>query len=337
METVSFGRTGLKVSKLCMGTMTLGSSKWKPWALDEAESRPILERALDLGITFFDLADWYSAGLGEQLVTSVLTAMVPRDQLVLTTKAYYATSDNPNDQGLSRKHLLSAIDASLGRMGTDYVDIFMVHAWDPGTPVEETMEALHDIVRSGKARYLGASTMFAWQFAQMNHVARENGWTPFVNMQCQYSLLYRENERELMPYCNDQGIAVTCFSPLARGWLAGSIDTRSQTDWMYANNYGDALDREICAQVRAIATDRGTTMAEVALAWVFSREAIRCPIIGAGSVKQVEENVRAMDFKLSPSEIKSLDAMYRPRDVINDHVPDPMPRHLGGVRPETED
>jgi len=331
MESVSFGRTGLKVSKLCFGTMTLGSSEWKPWALDEAESRPILKRALDLGITFFDLADWYSAGIGERIVASALTSMVPRDQLVLTTKAYYAMSDDPNDQGLSRKHLLCAIDASLGRMGTDYVDIFMVHAFDPDTPIEETMEALHDIVKSGKARYLGASTMFAWQFARMNNVAIENHWTPFVNMQCQYSLLYRENEREMLPYCSDQGIAVTSFSPLARGWLAGSVDTRSQTDWMFANNYGDALDLEICARVEAMAANRGITMAEVALAWVFSKEAICCPIIGAGTVRQVENNIKALELELSPDEINTLDALYRPRDVINDHVPDRMPRHLGGV------
>ena len=178
METVSFGRTGLKVSKLCFGTMTIGSSAWNSWALDEAESRPILKRVLDLGITFFDMANWYSIGECERVVASVLTSMVPRDQLVLTTKAKYPMSDDPNDQGLSRKHLLSTVDASLSRMGTDYIDIFMVHAFDPDTPIEETMEALHDIVKSGKARYLGASTMFAWQFAQMNHVARENGWTP---------------------------------------------------------------------------------------------------------------------------------------------------------------
>ncbi len=332
METISFGRTGLKVSKLCFGTMTLGSSEWKPWALDEADSLPILKRALDLGITFFDMADWYSAGIGERIVTTALTSMVPRDRLVLTTKAYYAMTDDPNDQGLSRKHLLSSIDASLSRMGTDYVDIFMVHAYDPDTPTEETMEALHDIVKSGKARYLGASTMFAWQFAQMNHVAQENGWTQFVNMQCQYSLLYRENERELIPYCRNQGIAVTCFSPLARGWLAGSADTRSQTDWMFSNNYGDALDREICAMAQAIATTRGTTMAEVALAWVISKGFVCCPIIGAGSVSQVEDNVKALDLELSPGEIEALDQLYRPRDVINDHVSNPMPRHLGGVQ-----
>ncbi len=331
METVSFGRTGLKVSKLCFGTMTLGSSDWQPWALDEAESRPILKRALDLGFTFFDMANWYSIGEGERVVGSALLSMVPRDRLVLCTKAKYAMSDDPNDQGLSRKHLLSSVDASLSRMGTDYVDIFMVHSYDPETPIEETMEALHDIVKSGKARYLGASTMFAWQFAQMNHVARENGWTPFVNMQCQYSLLYRENERELIPYCQDQGIAVTCFSPLARGWLAGSEDCRSQTDIYFARNYGDALDREICARVEAMALARGITMAEVALAWVCAKQAICCPIMGADSVSHVEINIKALDLDLTPDEIETLDGLYRPRDVINDHVPDRMSRHLGGV------
>ncbi len=332
METVSFGRTGLKVSELCFGTMTLGASSWKPWALDAAESRPILKRALDLGINFFDMADWYSAGIGESVVAPALLSMVSRDQLVLTTKAYYDMSDDPNDRGLSRKHLLASIDASLSRMGTDYIDIFMAHAFDPDTPNEETMEALHDIVRSGKARYLGASTMFAWQFEQMNHVARQNGWTPFVNMQCQYSLLYREHEREMLPYCDDQGIAVTCFSPLARGWLAGSVDIRSQTDWMFGNNYGDALDREICARVEAIATTRGTTMAEVALAWVISKEFICCPIVGASAVSHVDCSVQALDFKLTPDEIGELDGLYRPRDVINDHVPNPMPRYFGSMK-----
>lgn len=331
MKTVSFGRTGLKVSKLCFGTMNLGSSQWEPWALDKADARPILERCLDLGITFFDMANWYSIGEGERVVASTLTSMVPRDRLVLATKAKYPMSDDPNDQGLSRKHLLSSVDASLRRMGTDYIDIFMIHAFDPDTPIEETMKALNDLVRSGKVRYLGASTMFAWQFAQMNHVARENGWTSFVNMQCQYSLLYREEEREMLPYCRDQGIAVTCFSPLARGWLAGSDDTRSQTDYYFAKNFGDALDREICTRVEAIATARGTTMAEIALAWVCSKEAICCPIIGASSVSQIENNVKALDLELTADEIVTLDGLYRPRDVINDHVLNPMPRHLEGA------
>ncbi len=335
METVSFGRTGLKVSKLCFGTMTIGSSEWKPWVLDEADALPLLKRCLDLGITFFDMANWYSTGEGERVVASALTSMVPRDRLVLTTKACYAMSDDPNDQGLSRKHLLSSVEASLRRMGTDYVDIFMIHSFDPATPIEETMEALHDIVKSGKARYLGASTMFAWQFARMNHVARENGWTPFVNMQCQYNLLYREEEREMIPYCRDQGIAVTCFSPLARGWLAGSKDCRSDTDPFFAKFYGDALDHEICAKVEAVAKERGTTMAEVALAWIIAKEDICCPLTGAGSVSQLETNVKSLDLELTPDEIETLDRMYRPRDVINDHVPNPMPRHLAGVQADS--
>jgi aryl-alcohol dehydrogenase-like predicted oxidoreductase len=254
--------------------------------------------------------------------------MVPRDQLVIATKAYYGMSDDPNDRGLSRKHLLSSVDASLRRMGTDHIDIFVIHAFDPDTPIEETMQALHDIVKSGKVRYLGASTMFAWQFEQMNHVARHNGWTPFVNMQCQYNLLYREEEREMIPYCRDQGIAVTAFSPLARGWLSGSKKVRSETDVSFVAFHGDALDLEIIAHVEAIANNRGTTMAGVALAWLYSKEAICCPIIGASSVNQLENNVNALDLVLTTDELEALDQLYRPRDVINDHVPEPMPRYL---------
>ncbi len=310
--------------------MTIGSSKWKPWVLDQADAQPLLKKCLDLGITFFDTANWYSIGESERVVGPTLTSMVPRDHLVLATKAYYPMSDDPNDRGLSRKHLLSSIDASLQRMGTDYVDLFVIHAFDADTPIEETMQALHDIVRSGKVRYLGASTMFAWQFEQMNHLARKNGWTSFVNMQCQYNLLYREEEREMLPYCLDQGIAVTAFSPLARGWLSGSKAIRSKTDANFTNMYGDALDLEIIAQVEAIAEERNATMAEVALAWLYSREAITCPIIGASSVRQLENNVGAMNLELATDEIDALDQLYRPRDVINDHVPEPMPRYFEG-------
>jgi aryl-alcohol dehydrogenase-like predicted oxidoreductase len=308
--------------------MTIGSSKWKPWVLDEPDARPVLERCLDLGITFFDTANWYSTGESERVVASVLTSMVPRDQLVLATKAYYPMSDDPNDRGLSRKHLLSSVDASLHRMGTDYIDLFIIHAFDPDTPVEETMETLNEIVRSGKVRYLGASTMFAWQFEQMNHVARLNGWTPFVNMQCQYNLLYREEEREMLPYCRDQGIAVTAFSPLARGWLSGSKKVRSQTDTSFIAFHGDALDLEMISRVEAMASEHDATMAEVALAWVYAKETICCPIIGASSVSQLENNVMALDLELTMDEIEILDGLYRPRDVINDHVPNPMPRYL---------
>ena len=328
METVSFGRTGLKVSQLCFGTMTIGSSAWKPWVLDKAEAQPLLKRCLDLGITFFDTANWYSTGESEGVVGSSLLSMVPRDHLVLATKAYYPMSDDPNDRGLSRKHLLSSVDASLRRLGTDYVDLFVIHAFDIDTPIEETMEALHDLVKSGKVRYLGASTMFAWQFEQMNHVARLNGWTPFVNMQCQYNLIYREEEREMIPYCVDQGIAITAFSPLARGWLSGSKKVRSETDVSFIDFHGDALDLEMIARVEAIASEHNATMAEVALAWLYSKEAVCCPIIGASSVSQVENNVGALDLELSPDEFETLDQMYRPRDVINDYVPNPMPRYL---------
>ena len=330
METVSFGRTGLKVSRLCFGTMTIGSSKWKPWVLDEKDAKPLLKCCLDLGITFFDTANWYSIGESERVVVPTLTSMVPRDQLVLATKAYYPMSDDPNDRGLSRKHLLSSVDASLKRMGTDYIDLFVIHAFDPGTPIAETMCALNDIVRSGKVRYLGASTMFAWQFEQMNHVARKNGWTSFVNMQCQYNLLYREEEREMIPYCLDQGIAVTAFSPLARGWLSGSKKVRSETDASFALFHGDALDLEIIAQVETIAKEHNTTKAEVALAWLYSKEDICCPIIGASSVAQLENNINALARDLTNDEIETLDGLYRPRDVINDHVPEPMPRYLQG-------
>jgi len=328
VEVVNLGKTGLKVSRLCFGTMTIGSSQWKPWVLDEAEAKPLLQRCVELGITFFDTANWYSLGESERVVGSTLLSMVPRDQLVLATKAYYAMSDDPNDGGLSRKHLLSSVDASLQRLGTDYIDLFIVHAFDTGTPVEETMQALNDIVRAGKVRYLGASTMFAWQFEQMNHVARLNGWTQFVNMQCQYNLLYREEEREMIPYCIDEGIAVTAFSGLARGWLSGSKKIRSETDVNFINMYGDALDLEIIDHVQSVADEHETTMAQVALAWLCSKNDICCPILGASSVSQVENNIKALEIDLSEGEIAALDQMYRPRDMINDYIPEPLPRYL---------
>ena len=331
MESVSFGRTGLKVSRLCFGTMGVGSSAWKPWVLDEADAVPLLKRCLDLGITFFDLADWYSAGVSETVVGSTLLSMAPRESLVFTTKARYAMSDDPNDEGLSRKHLLSAIDNSLMRIGTDYVDVFMVHSFDTATPIEETMATLHDIVKAGKARYIGASTMWAWQFAQMNAVAREHGWTSFVNMQCQYNLLYREEEREMIPYCLDQGIAITTFSPLARGWLSGATDVRAETDQYRARNYGDALDLKILERVRAIAEKHGTNMAKVAIAWVLSRKAVCAPIVSATTVGHLENNVDSLNLELAPEEFASLEDMYRPRGVVNDYVRDLPERHLGGV------
>src|SRR5579871_4253144 len=252
MDYIRFGQTGLSVSQLCLGTMSMGSSAWKGWVLDEDRSIPILRRAFDLGITFFDMADWYSAGRNEEVVARNLLRMSPRERLVLATKVFYPMSDDPNDRGLSRKHIAASIDRSLARMGTDYVDLYVIHAFDPDTRIEETLAALHATVRAGKVRYLGASTMYAWQFAKMNHVAAQHGWTPLVNMQCQYNLLYREEEREMFPYCRDAGIAVTTFSPLARGFLARDGGTRRTQHDLYQDFYGDEIDREIARRVREL-------------------------------------------------------------------------------------
>jgi aryl-alcohol dehydrogenase-like predicted oxidoreductase len=328
MEYLRFGRTGLKVSQLCLGTMSMGSSAWKGWVLNEDDSIPILRRALDLGVTYFDMADWYSAGRNEEVVGQNLLRMSAREHLVLATKVYYPMSDDPNDRGLSAKHIATAIDRSLARMGTDYVDLYVIHAFDAGTPVEETMEALHDAVRAGKVRYLGASTMYAWQFAKMNFVAALNGWTPFVNMQCQYNVLYREEEREMFPYCRDQGINVTTFSPLARGFLARDAATPRTAHDVYQEYYGDDIDREIARRVREVARRRGVSTAHVAMAWVAGNSNQNVPIVGAAKMDHVEVAVQALELRLDAAERAYLEAPYRPRDEINDQNPVRRPRAL---------
>ncbi len=330
MEYVRFGRTGLKVSQLCLGTMSMGSSAWKGWVLDEAASVPILRRALDLGINFFDMADWYSAGANEQVVGRNLLRMSTREQLVLATKVFYPMSDAPNDRGLSRKHIATSIDRSLARIGTDYIDLYVIHAFDTQTPVEETMEALHEVVRAGKVRYLGASTMYTWQFAKMNHVAAMNGWTPFVNMQCQYNVLYREEEREMFPYCRDEGIAVTTFSPLARGSLARDAGGTARTAHdVYQEFYGDEIDLEIARRVREVASKRGVSPAHVAMAWVLGSPTPNIPIVGAARETHVEVAVEALGVRLDAADRAYLEAPYRPRDEINDQNPVRRPRALG--------
>ena len=328
MDYQRFGQTGLKVSQLCLGTMSMGSSAWKGWVLDEAASIPILQSALDLGITFFDMADWYSTGRNEEVVGQNLLRMSARDRLVLATKVYYPMSEDPSDRGLSAQHIATSIDRSLARMGTDYVDLYVIHAFDADTPVEETMEALHATVRAGKVRYLGASTMYAWQFAKMNHVAQLHGWTPFVNMQCQYNLLYREEEREMLPYCRDQGIAVTTFSPLARGFLAREGGTPRTTHDLYQEFYGDDIDREIARRVREVAVRHGVSMAHVAMAWVAGSPNPNVPIVGASKLSHLEVAVEALELQLDPAERAFLEAPYRPRDVINDQNPVRRPRAL---------
>jgi len=331
MKYVRFGRTGLQVSQLCLGTMSMGSSAWKGWVLDEADSIPLLRRAVDQGINFFDMADWYSTGRNEEVVGRNVLKMSTRDQLVLATKVFYPMSDDPNDRGLSAKHILASIDRSLSRMGTDYVDLYVVHAFDAITPVEETMEALNDTVRAGKVRYLGASTMYTWQFAKMNHVAALNGWAPFVNMQCQYNVLYREEEREMIPYCQDQGIAVTTFSPLARGFVARDVSTataRTAHD-AYQDFYGDDIDREITRRVRELAQRRGTTPAQVAMAWVAGNANVNIPIVGAAKISHIDVAVEALTMTLDASERSYLEEPYRPRDEINDQREIRRPRALG--------
>jgi aryl-alcohol dehydrogenase-like predicted oxidoreductase len=307
MDYIRFGQTDLEVSRLCLGTMSMGSSTWKGWVLDEGDSIPILRRALDLGITFFDMADWYSAGRNEEVVGRNLLKMSAREQLVLATKVFYPMSDDPGDRGLSRKHIAASIDRSLARMGTDYVDLYVIHAFDEATPVEETMEALNDTVRAGKVRFLGASTMYAWQFAKLNHAAVLHGWTPFVNMQCQYNLLYREEEREMFPYCRDQGIAVTTFSPLARGFLARAEQTARTAHDLYQEFYGDDIDREIARRVREIAN---------------------VPIAGAAKTAHLDIAVASLGLRLDAGERTFLEAPYRPRDEINDQNPVRRPRAL---------
>ena len=328
MDTIRFGQTDLEVSQLCLGTMSMGSSAWKGWVLDEGDSIPILRRALDIGITFFDMADWYSIGRNEEVVGRNLLKMSAREHLVLATKVFYPMSDDPSDRGLSRKHIAASIDRSLARMGTDYVDLYVIHAFDEATPVEETMEALNDTVRAGKVRYLGASTMYAWQFAKLNHAAVLHGWTPFVNMQCQYNLLYREEEREMFPYCRDQGIAVTTFSPLARGFLARDDRTARAAHDVYQESFGDDIDREIARRVREVAARRELSTAQVAMAWVADNPNHNIPIVGAAKTAHIEAAVQALEIRLDAGERAFLEAPYRPRDEINDQNAVRRPRAL---------
>jgi aryl-alcohol dehydrogenase-like predicted oxidoreductase len=329
MQQIRFGQTGLRVSKLCLGTMGIGSSAWKGWVLDEDRAVPILRRALDLGFTFFDMADWYSSGRNEEVVARNLLKLTQRENLVFATKVFYPMSESANDRGLSRKHILASIDRSLRRMGTDYVDLYVIHAFDPDTRIEETLEALHEVVKAGKVRYLGASTMYVWQFVKMNYTARLHGWTPFVNMQCQYNLLYREEEREMMPYCHDEGIAVTTFSPLARGFLTGAERTARTAHDIYLNFYGDAIDVEIARRVREVSQRRGVTPAHIANAWVTGSPRVTSPLIGADAPEQVDVAVAAAELKLDHEERKFLEEPYRPRDEINDYNPVRRPRAYG--------
>ncbi len=323
MEYTRLGSTGLKVSRVCLGCMSYGlPGEGNPWVLNEEQSRPYIKRALEAGINFFDTANVYSSGMSETVLGNALRDFATRDEVVIATKVRFPMGKGLNDYGLSRKHIMSSIDASLKRLGTDYVDLYQIHRWDHETPIEETMEALHDIVRAGKARYIGASAMFAWQFAKAQYTAELHGWTRFISMQNHYNLIYREDERELLPLCQDQDIGVIPFSPLARGVLARKPTKeqeetlRYQTDTLAKSRYAQEDNLTTVERVSDVAATRGIPMAQVALAWMYSKPVVNSPIIGATKPHHLEDALAALSVQLTAEEIAQLEEPYRPHPVI---------------------
>ena len=323
MEYVNLGSTGLKVSRICLGTMTYGSKKWREWVLEEEESRPFIRRALELGINFFDTADMYSDGVSEQIVGRALKDFAPRDRVVLGTKVFNPMGDDPNQRGLSRKHIMHAIDDSLRRLGTDYVDLYQIHRFDPHTPIEETLDALDAVVRAGKALYIGASSMFAWQFARMLYKSDERRLARFVSMQNHYNLIYREEEREMMPLCRHEGIGVLPWSPLARGFLIGNRrpqdfgDTiRAKTDSYAKQLYYQPSDFAVVERLTAVAKKRGAPNAQVALAWLLQQPAVTAPVIGASKMQHLDDAVAALSIKLGKEEMHALEEPYQSHPVL---------------------
>jgi aryl-alcohol dehydrogenase-like predicted oxidoreductase len=323
MEYVNLGGTGLRVSRICLGMMSFGNDSDRAWVLDEDGAEPIVRAAVEGGVTFFDTADAYSGGASEVATGRLLSKMLSRDEVVIATKVFMPMTPGENGGGLSRKHVLAAIDASLGRLGLDYVDLYQIHRWDPRTPIEETMGALHDIVRAGKARYIGASSMFSWQFAKAQHVAERNGWTRFVSMQPHYNLLYREEEREMIPLCIDQGVGVIPWSPLARGVLAGNRTrdgerrtTRSGTDPFTDYLYSQPSDFDVVERVAEVAAARGVAPAQIALAWLVQRPGVTAPIVGATKLGHLEDALAAETLTLSAEEVTSLEELYAPHPVL---------------------
>jgi 1-deoxyxylulose-5-phosphate synthase len=311
IEQTRLGSSGLHVSRLALGMMSFGDTSNRAWVRDEAAAEAIVRQAIEAGITFFDTADMYADGASEVVTGRVLRKLIARDEAVVATKVFYPMTPGPNGRGLSRKHILSAIDASLQRLGLDYVDLYQIHRWDDATLIEETMEALHDVVRAGKARYLGASTMAAWQFATAQSVAERHGWTRFVSMQNHYNLLRRDEEREMIPCCLDQGVAVIPYSPLARGLLAGNGErrtARTQSDPIQDRLYGRAGDAEVVERVAAFADERGVPAAQVALAWVLHKPGVTAPIVGATRTEHVVDAVAAAALELTPDEVARLEA-----------------------------
>jgi len=323
MKYIRLGNTGLKVSRICLGTMTYGSPKWREWVLSEEESRPFIKRSLEAGINFFDTADMYSLGESEAVLGRALKEFAKREQVVIATKVFNPMSDDPNDRGLSRKHIFDSIDASLRRLQTDYVDLYQIHRWDNETPIEETLEALHDLVKAGKVRYIGASSMYAWQFAKALYLADLHGWTRFVSMQNHYNLVYREEEREMLPLCWAEGIGVIPWSPLARGFLAGNRQketkgetTRAKTDDFAHQLYYQDSDFQVVERVVELAQKRGIAPAQIALAWLLHQPGVTAPIIGASKMNHLEDALAALEIKLTDEECQSLEEFYQPHPVL---------------------
>jgi len=324
MQMVNLGSTGMKVTRLCLGTMTYGSTKWRDWILDEDASRPFFKQAIEAGINFFDTADIYSRGGSEEVLGRALKSLgVKREQVVVATKLFNPMGPTPNEGGLSRKHIRHAIDDSLRRLGMDYVDLYQIHRFDPATPIEETIEALDEVVKSGKALYVGASSMYAWQFSAYLHRAGALGKTRFVSMQNHYNLVYREEEREMLPLCRAEGVAVIPWSPLARGFLAGNRrqgnwgeTARAKSDEFAHMMYYDESDFAIVDKVSEIAKSRGVSNAQVALAWLLHQPGVTAPIIGASKPHHIPEAVAALEVKLDEEELKALHKLYRPHRVL---------------------
>ena len=326
MQYVRLGNTGLRVSRICLGTMTYGSSSWRDWVLNEADSKPFYKRALEAGINFFDTADVYSLGASEEVTGRALKEYARRDDVVIATKVFSPMGGGPNERGLSRKHIFASIDDSLRRLGTDYIDLYQTHRWDPQTPIEGTLEALNDLVRIGKVRYIGGSSMYAWQFASALAASERHGWARFVSMQNHYNLVYREEEREMIPLCIDRGVGVIPWSPLARGFLAGnrtqdkSGDTAraKSDDFAHAMYYSEA-DFAVLTAVERLADERGVKPAQIALAWMLHKPGITAPIVGASKMYQLEEAIAGTEITLTPEDVKRLEEAYVPHKVLG-HV-----------------
>jgi aryl-alcohol dehydrogenase (NADP+) len=325
MQYVNLGKSGLQVSRICLGMMSYGTPEWREWVLDEEAGRPMIQKAVELGITFFDTANMYSMGVSEEITGRALKDFAKRDEVVIATKVYFPYNDTPNMGGLSRKHIMLAVEDSLRRLGTEYIDLYQIHRYDYDTPIEETLEALHDLVKSGKVRYIGASSMFAYQLARSLYLADLRGWTRFISMQNHYNLVYREEEREMNPLCLEEGVGLIPWSPLARGFLAGNRSkdkarggdtTRAKTDDYAQRMYYRQGDFEVVERAEALAKEHGVETAQIALAWLLHKPNVAAPIIGATKMRHLEQAVAALDIELSREEIESLEEPYQPHPVL---------------------